>query len=224
VRSSEAALAALSAARASSAAGVASGELATSLDGDRADRWFALGAAREAAHDRTGAIAAFTEATRRRPDLVRNWWGIARVNIDLAATGVSTAAAAAETAARRGIAADPLDPDGWDQLARVQLLALADPVGALATERHALQLYRRAPEYYLLAAEALRRLGDLGAATAMLRDGVVATDSNDVRINLARALAATGQRDEARAVVLEVLKIDPGNKDAQAVARELAAP
>jgi O-antigen ligase/cytochrome c-type biogenesis protein CcmH/NrfG len=224
VRSSEAALVALSAARAASASGVSSGVLATTLDPDRADRWFALGAAREAAHDRTGAIAAFTEATRRRPDLVRNWWAISRVNIDLAAAGDGAAGAAAETAARRGIAADPLDPDGWDQLGRVQLLALADPTAALTTERHAIQLYPRERQYYLVAAEALRRLNDLPGAVAMLRDGVAATGSNDIKVNLARALAATGQRDEARTLVLQVLKADPGNSDAQALATELAAP
>ena len=114
--------------------GVSLTRRATQLDPARASHWFALGQALDAAHDTTGARAAYLEAARRRPDELPFWWGVSRTNIDLAAQGVAGAAAAAVDAAKRAIAADALDPNGYDQLARAQLLAAADNAGDRASE------------------------------------------------------------------------------------------
>jgi tetratricopeptide (TPR) repeat protein len=197
---------------------------ATQLDPARAGHWFALGQALEAARDTAGARAAYLEATRRRPDELPFWWGVSRTNIDLAAQGVAGAAAAAVDAAERGIAADGLDPNGYDQLARAQLLAAGDNAGALDSARRAIALYARDPGYYLVAAEATRRAGDVAGSIAWLRQGVAATEDTDLRLNLARALIATAQPGEARAVLEALLRKDPANVAALDLIRQLPAP
>ena len=197
---------------------------ATQLDPSRASHWFALGQALEAAHDTAGARTAYLEAARRRPDELPFWWGLSRTNIDLAAQGVPGAAAAAVDAAKRGIAADALDPNGYDQLARAQLLAAGDNAAAIESARHAIALYPRDPGYYLVAAEATRRAGDVAGSITWLRQGVAATEDADLRLNLARALIATAQTAEARAVLEALLKRDPTSGAALDLLRQLPAP
>src|SRR5256885_2855535 len=205
-------------------AGVSLTRRATQLDPSRATHWSGLGQALEAAHDTAGARAAYLEATRRRPDELPFWWGLSRTNIDLAAQGVAGAAAAAVDAAKRAIAADALEPNSYDQLARAQLLAAGDNAGALDSARHAIALFPKDPGYYIVAAEATRRSGDIAGSIAWLRQGVTATEDADLRLNLARALIATSQNSEARTVLEELLRKDPANAAALELIRQLPAP
>ena len=117
-----------------------------------------------------------------------------------------------------------LDPNGYDQLARAQLLAAGDNAGALESARHAITLFPKDAGYYLVAAEATRRSGDVAGSIAWLRQGAVATDDADLRLNLARALIATSQNAEARTVLETLLRKDPGNTAALELIRQLPAP
>jgi tetratricopeptide (TPR) repeat protein len=193
---------------------------ATASDPGRAIYWNDLGRALELVDDQAGARTAYLEATARSPYTPAFWWNLGRMHLYFAQRGDEPAKAAAYEALRRGIAAAPQNPDTFDQLARIQL-ALGDLTGALESEQRAIALYPGEPKYYTVAGDAARLLGETQRSLEFLRQGVVNTDSNDLRLTFARRLSDASQYTEARAVLKDLLTRDPGNAAAADLLKQI---
>jgi len=129
---------------------------------------------------------------------------------------------AAYEAMRRAIVADPQNPDTFDRFGRMQF-ALADYKGAIESEQQAIAFFPTIPGYYTVASEAARQLRDTDAAIDFLRKGITATDSNDLRIALARRLIETTRLLEARQVLRDALAKEPTNVAALDLQKQIGA-
>ena len=192
---------------------VAAAKAATSADPGRAVYWNDLGRALELVDDQAGARRAYLEATARSPYTPAFWWNLGRMDVAFAQRGESGAKTAAYDAFRRALDASPRNPDTYDQFARAQL-ALGDYADAVASEQHAIGLFANDVRFYPVAAEASQKLGDDAKSLDFLRQGVAATDANEIRLILARRLVDLRQDTEARRVLDDVLRTDPTNKEA----------
>ncbi len=193
---------------------------ATVADGGRAVYWNDLGRALELVNDQTGARRAYLDAVSRSPYTPAFWWNVGRMHLFFARQGEAGAKEATYEAFRRALEASPRNPDTFDQLARAQL-ALGDHAAAVTSEERAISLYPGDPRYYTVAADATRLQGDVQGSLEILRRGVTATDWNDLRLTLARRLIEARGETEARAVLKEILRIDPGNTDASALLKQI---
>jgi O-antigen ligase/Flp pilus assembly protein TadD len=183
---------------------------ATAADPGRAVYWNDLGRALELVDDQSAARTAYLEATARSPYTPAFWWNLGRMHLFFARRGEPGAKEATYEAFRRGLEASPRNPDTLDQLARAQL-ALGDNAEALASEERAIALYPGDPRYYTVAADAARQLGETTRSLDLLRAGIVATDSNDLRLTLARRLIDARSENEARSVLRDILQREPTN-------------
>jgi O-antigen ligase/cytochrome c-type biogenesis protein CcmH/NrfG len=199
---------------------VSAARAATTADPGRAVYWNDLGRALELVDDQAGARGAYLEATARSPYTPAFWWNLGRMHSYFAQRGEETAKSAAYESLRRAIAAAPQNPDTFDQFARIQL-ALGDLAGALENAQTAIALYPGEPNYYTVAADAVRRQGDGARSLELLRQGVANNDSNDLRLTFARRLTEAGQFAEARAVLQVVLASDPTNSTALELLKEI---
>ena len=193
---------------------------ATVADPGRAVYWNDLGRALELVSDQAGARRAYLEATARSPYTPAFWWNLGRMYLFFARQGEDGAKAASYDAYRRGLDASPRNPDTLDQLARAQL-ALGDLADAVTSEDSAIVLFPADPKSYIVAADGKRLLGDVPASLDYLRRGVDASDSNDLRLTLARRLIEARRETEARGVLQDVLRTAPGNTDAAALLRQI---
>jgi O-antigen ligase/Flp pilus assembly protein TadD len=207
-RAAKAAQVAIGAANRSRA--VETARTATRVDPGRAVYWNDLGRSLELAGDLAAARGAYRQATSRSPYTPAFWWNLGRIEQEFAKQNEPGAREAAYDAMRRAVAAGPANPDTFDRFARMQY-ALGDYKGAFESEQRAIALFPTIPSYYTLAADAAGRLGDIDAAIAVLRGGVAALNSNDLRIALARRLIEAGRMSEARDVLREVLNKDSAN-------------
>lgn len=199
---------------------VTAARIATSTDPGRAIYWNDLGRALELTDDQSGARAAYLQATARSPYTAAFWWNLGRMNAHFARRGDEAAKAAAYEAMRRAVAASPQNPDTFDQLARMQL-SLGEIAGALESSQRAIALYPGDPAYYTLAADTARRQGDAGRSLGFLRQGISNTDSNEIRVALARRLIETDQIPEARSVLTEALAREPANAAALDLVKQM---
>ena len=193
---------------------------ATVADSGRAVYWNDLGRALELVDDQAGARRAYLEATARSPYTPAFWWNLGRMHLLLARQGEAGAKEASYEAYRRGLEASPRNPDTYDQLARAQL-ALGDLAAAVTSEERAISLYPGDPRYYTVAADATRLQGDIQGGLEFLRRGVAATNANDLRLTLARRLIEARSETEARAVLQEILRTDPGNAQAAELMKQI---
>src|SRR4029077_18808487 len=122
----------------------------------------------------------------------------------------------------RTIAADPKNPDTFHGFGRVQY-ALGDYTGALNSEQQAILLFPTLPGYYSVASEAARLLRETDAAIEILRKGIVATDSNDLRVTLARRLIEANRLPEARQVLRDAVTKEPTNAAALDLQKQIGA-
>lgn len=168
------------------------------------------------------AIAHFREAVRIRPsnrEAHLNWWDA------LNRKGVDNQVLL--EAYRQSVAEFPQLVDGHVNLGNAQMRA-GDVTAAKATYEHALDLLRRgvplAPEK--MAAAQARALGGLGWAAYTSRDDAAAIEhcraalSVDgslefARLNLARALARAGRREDAVRELQMLLRLNPDHADAR---------
>ncbi len=192
----------------------------TAADPGRATYWNDLGRALELVNDQTGARRAYLEATARSPYTPAFWWNVGRMQLFFARQGEEGAKGASYDAYQRALSASPRNPDTYDQLARAQL-ALGDFADAVASEQHAMSLYPGDPRYYTVAADATRLQGDAQGSLEWLRRGVAATESNDLRLTLARRLIEARGETEARSVLREILRTEPGNAPAAELLRQI---
>jgi len=193
---------------------------ATEADPGRAVYWNDLGRALELINDQAGARRAYLQATARSPYTPAFWWNLGRMHLFFGKQGEDGAKAASYAAFQRALEASPRNPDTYDQLARVQV-AFGDLAEAIASEEHAIALIPAEPTYYTVEADALRLQGETSRSLEALRRGVEATNSNDLRLTLARRLIETRSETEARAVLQEILRTDPENADAVALLRQI---
>lgn len=193
---------------------------ATAADPGRAIYWNDLGRALELVNDQDGARRAYREATSRAPYTPAFWWNLGRMETFFARRGEAGARDAAYAAFAKGLVASPRDPDTYDQLARAQV-NLGDYNDAIASETRAIELYPGATGYYTVASDAARLAGDNTRSLDLLRAGVSATGSNELRLTLAQRLIEAHSDLEARAVLNEVLRTDPGNVTAADLLKRL---
>jgi cytochrome c-type biogenesis protein CcmH/NrfG len=195
---------------------------ATAADPGRAAYWNELGRAQNRAEDLVASRIAYREATTRAPYTAAFWWNLAAVEMEFAKRNEAGARDAAFEASRRAIEAGPENPESYDRLARIQF-NLGDYRGSVETEKRAIALLSKEPKYYLQAAESARQLRDNPAMIEFLQQGVAATDSNDIRLQLAVRLIEASRRAEARQVLTDVLAKDPQNASARDLLRQLDA-
>jgi tetratricopeptide (TPR) repeat protein len=219
-RAAKGAEGALGAGNASRAVGLA--RTATTVDPGRAVYWNDLGRSLELVTDLAGARSAYRQATSRSPYTPAFWWNLARMENEFAKQTEPGAREAAYEAMRRAIAADPQNPDSFDRFGRIQF-ALADYKGALESEQQAIALFPTIPGYYSVASEAARQLRDTDVAIDFLRRGIVATDSNDLRIALARRLIEATRLPEARQVLRDAIAKEPTNAAALDLQKQIGA-
>jgi tetratricopeptide (TPR) repeat protein len=194
--------------------------VATTVDPGRAVYWNDLGRALEIVPDLAGARNAYRQATSRSPYTPAFWWNLGRMEQEFAKQNEPGAREAVYDVMRRAIAADPQNPDTFDRFARMQF-ALTDYTGALESERQAIALFPTIPGYYTVASEAARQLRDTEGAIDFLRKGVSATESNDLRIMLARRFMEANRLPEARGVLREALAKEPTNAAALDLQRQI---
>ena len=195
---------------------------ATTIDPGRAVYWNDLGRALELVPDLGGARAAYRQATTRSPYTPAFWWNLGRMELEFAKQKEAGAREAAYEAMRRAIATDPQNPDSFDRFARIQF-TLADYKGALESEQQAIALFPTIPGYYTVASEAARMLRDTDGAIDFLRKGIAATDSNELRIALARRLIEATRFPEARQVLREALAKEPANAAALDLQKQIGS-
>ena len=195
---------------------------ATTIDPGRAVYWNDLGRALEVVPDLSGARGAYRQATTRSPYTPAFWWNLGRLELEFAKQNEPGAREAAYDAMRRAIATNPQNPDTFDRFAHIQF-ALADYSGAIESERQAIAFFPTIPGYYALASESARQLQDNDAAIAFLRKGIAATDSNDLRIVLARLLIEATRLPDARQVLREALAKEPANAAALDLQKQIGA-
>ena len=195
---------------------------ATTIDPGRAVYWNDLGRALELVPDLGGARAAYRQATMRSPYTPAFWWNLGRMELEFAKQNEPGARDAAYDAMRRAIATDPENPDSFDRFARIQF-ALADYKGALESEKQAIAFFPTIAGYYSVASEAARQLRDTDGAIDFLRRGIAATDSNELRIALARRLIEAARLPEARQVLREALAKEPANAAALELQKQIGA-
>ena len=196
--------------------------VAVADDPGRAVYWNDLGRALELVNDPDGARRAYLEATARSPYTPAFWWNLGRMDTVFARDGDSAAKPAAYDAFAKALAASPQNPDTYDQLARSQL-TLGDYAAALASEERAIALYPLDTRYYTVGADAARLAGNTTRSLDLLREGVAATGSNELRLVLAQRLIDGRSDLEARAVLTEVLRTDPTNATALALMKQIGA-
>ena len=193
---------------------------ATTVDPGRAVYWNDLGRALELVPDLAGARTAYRQATSRSPYTPAFWWNLGRMELEFAKQNEPGAREAAYEAMRRAIATDPQNPDTFDRFGRIQF-TLGDYTGALASEQQAIALFPTIAGYYSVASEAARLNRDTDAAIELLRKGIVATDSNDLRVTLARRLIEASRLPEARQVLRDALAKEPTNVAALDLQRQI---
>ncbi|HEV8537184.1 MAG TPA: O-antigen ligase family protein [Candidatus Limnocylindria bacterium] len=193
---------------------------ATATDPGRAVYWNDLGRAVELVPDLAGARRAYREATARSPYTPAFWWNLGRMEQEFAKQGEAGAREAAYDAMRRAIAAGPQNSESYDRFARLQL-ALSDYAGAIENELQAIHYLPTEPRFYTVASEAARQARDTNASLDFLRAGVAATDSNELRLTLARGLIDADRIAEARTVLRDALAKEPSNATAVALMKQI---
>jgi tetratricopeptide (TPR) repeat protein len=197
-------------------------------DPRRPEYWDGLGLAYVAAQRTTDAIGAFNKAAGLAPYNVTYLGDLASANLLLAQSGDSTAGRQAREVAERGIRVDPNNPQA--HLTRAVVMQVTgDMPAALDSVERALaldpastnaHLYATATQVLLASSRpseaisvARRAIGKLGASQ----------DTFQIYVDLARALATTGQRADAIAALDAALAIRPGDAGALQLRAQISA-
>jgi tetratricopeptide (TPR) repeat protein/O-antigen ligase len=194
---------------------------ATSKDAGRAEYWRLLGLAYVSGQRWRDAAVAFDHAIASAPWDARNISDQLQVQLVLTQLGDAAARARARELSDAVVRADPNFPDA--QIARATALQfLGDYPAALAAIQRAMTLLPGSPNerWHLLAAQLYAAVGRPADAAAAAESGIaIVGPTVALRMELARALFASGRAQEALTQVDAVLAVDPNN----AVARQLRA-
>jgi tetratricopeptide (TPR) repeat protein len=187
-----------------------------------------LGLAFVAAQRTTDAVKAFDKAAGLAPYNVTYLEDLASANLLLAQSGDAPAAARAREVAERGVRVDPNNPRA--HLTRAVVMQVTGDISAAldsiqralaldpaSTDPH---LYTTATHVFLANSRpseaitiARRAIGTLGASQ----------DTFQIYVDLARALATTGQRVDAIAALDVALAIRPGDPGALQLRAQISA-
>ena len=136
--------------------------------------------------------------------------------------------AAARGAYRQATSRSPYTPAFWWNLGGMeQEFAKQNEPGArdaaYEAMRRAIAANPKNPESFDRFAQIQIALGDNDGAIDVLRGGVVATDSNDLRVTLARRLIEATRLPEARVVLRDALAKEPTNAAALDLQKQIGA-
>ena len=189
---------------------------ATSLDPRRAEYWDGLGLASISNQRPTDAVSAFTQAANRAPYNVRYLGDLASANLILVQRGNVGAVARARDAAERAVKADSNNPQAYLTRAVVMQVTV-DPPQAVQSIERALALDPKStnPRIYVTATQIYLATGRIADAIRIAREGLTRIspppDTVELRVELARALAAGGQPKDALVELEAALAIQPNN-------------
>jgi O-antigen ligase/cytochrome c-type biogenesis protein CcmH/NrfG len=197
-------------------------------DPGRAEYWHTLGLAYVASARWRDALTAFGHASKLLPYDVRYIGDLARVYMLLAQEGDVAAGASALEAAERAVRVDANNPRAHHTRAIV-MQVLGNLPEALRSAERALFLdpESRNGSLYVTATQVMVASGRAPDAIRISREGLVllgrSRNSIPVRIELARALVASGQQLEAIAELDLALAIQPNEPTAQRLRAEIQA-
>jgi O-antigen ligase len=206
---------------------------ATNRDSGRAEYWNTLGLA-YVSGDRIGdAVWAFEHASKLAPYDVRFDGDLARGLALLAQRGDKTSGVRAAEVADRVVQTDPNNPLAHQTRAVVMQFA-GNLAEALKSSEHALALdktsevgYTTNLDIYVTALQVLNALGRPLDAITLARASIAKapTPASEalLRLELARALVASGQLKEALSEVDRVLALQPGQPTAQELRAQVLA-
>jgi tetratricopeptide (TPR) repeat protein/O-antigen ligase len=197
---------------------------ATTTDPGRAEYWHDLGLAYVGASKWTEASAAFERAQLLEPYDVRHTGDLARAQLLLATTGDVNARASAVALGEKAVETDPNNPLAHLTRAVVmqstgnipEAVRSIDRALTLDPDSTNTALYRTAVQVYVGA-------GRFSDAIRVGRQGVRLLPQSDVsvRVEVARALLASGQPSEALAEIEAALAIQPNLPSALQVRDEI---
>ena len=198
-------------------AAIDAGLRATELDPLRAPYWDQLGLAYVSANRLRDGAAAFARASTLAPYDIRYSSDLARAYIGLVQAGDASYAAQARDAANHAVLTDPNNP----QALATRALAMAvtgELSEAVPSIEKAVALDPRAvnTDMYVVAEQVYRASGRYDEAIALARRAIAvhsgpAQDTVQIRVELARVLAAAGQPAEAVKELDAVLAIVPND-------------
>lgn len=203
---------------------VDAGIAATTADPGRTEYWHRLGLAYVSGGRWRDAAAALERAVRLAPWDVRAIQDLVQIQLILARDGDAGARARAVQLVDDAVRRDPNYPAAQYTRAVVMQSIGNVPEGLHSIERAlALSPQTRNSNWYVVATQLYVSAGRSADAVRVARDGFLVTDSRLVRIELARALFADGQLQEALAQIDVVLAAEPGNAAAQRLRAEILA-
>jgi O-antigen ligase/Tfp pilus assembly protein PilF len=209
-------------------AAIEAGLDATGADSSRASYWHQLGLGYVAATRWGDAQVAFDKAIKLAPYDVRFMGDLATTELILARGGDNAARARALELADRTVATDPNNPAAHQTRAVVMQVTGNMHEAARSVER-AIELDARSPNarLYITATQIMMAVGRPADAVRIARQGTVilsvTPQSFELRLELARALAATGQRTAALNEIDLALTIRPNDANAQRLRAEVLA-
>jgi O-antigen ligase/tetratricopeptide (TPR) repeat protein len=197
---------------------------ATSDDPGRAEYWQKLGLAYVADVKWRDAAKALERAVALAPWDVRYSDDLAQTQLVLANDGDAAARARAVQLVNDTVRRDPNYPDAQFTRALVMQFVGNIPEGIRSIER-ALTLSPHATNatWYVVATQLYVAAGRAGDGVRVAQNGLLVVESPQIRIELARALLANGQAQEALVQVDRVLATEPGNAIAQRLRVEILA-
>jgi Tfp pilus assembly protein PilF len=200
------------------------GLAATTVDPNRAEYWHLLGLAYVSGGRWRDAAAAFDRAVRLAPWDLRNIGDLVQTQILLARDGDAAARVRAEQLVNEAVRRDPNYPDAQYTRA-VVMQFIGNAPEALSSIERALTLSPQTTnaQLYVVATQSYVAVGRAEDGVRVARLGLSVTDSPQIRIELARALLASGRAGEALAEVDKVLAAEPGNAPAQRLRSEITA-
>jgi cytochrome c-type biogenesis protein CcmH/NrfG/O-antigen ligase len=200
------------------------GLAATTADPGRAEYWQRLGLAYVSVSRWPDAADALDRAVRLAPWDVRYVQDLVQTQLILASGGDNAARARAERLVDEAVRRDPNYPAAHYTRAVVMQLNGRVQEGLRSIER-AMVLSPNTTDrlYYVIATQLYVAAGRAEDGVRVARVGLSVTDSPQIRIELARALLASGRAQEALPQVDYILAAEPGNTEAQRLRSEILA-
>jgi O-antigen ligase/Flp pilus assembly protein TadD len=183
------------------------------------DHWNSLGLRARAAGDRELALTSFEHAARIGPYDPLIWGNLGTLEAQLAANTPAMRDRAV-VSARRSVQADPRNPRAHAAAAQIHLV-LGDAQTAVGEVEQALALTPTDDLILEVAAAAYLQIGRLAEARTAIETALRTRETWERRLLLARVHVADGRTADARAQLLRVLEIDPGNRTATSLLAQI---
>jgi O-antigen ligase/cytochrome c-type biogenesis protein CcmH/NrfG len=203
---------------------VAAGLAATTADQGRSEYWQRLGLAYVAGARWREAASALERAIALAPWDVRSYSDLVATHLVLANAGDAGARARALQLVDEAVSRDPNYPTAHFTRAVVMQFSGNVSEGVRSIER-ALALSPRTTnaQWYVVATQLYVGAGRAADGVRVAQGGLLFVESPQIRIELARALLAMGQAQEALIQVESVLAVQPANTIAQRLRLQILA-